>query len=272
MTRFLICLDLDGTLLTKDKRIRRKSKHYIKKLINEGHIVTFSSGRPFRSLQRYYEELNLQVPVICFNGAYVFNPHDASFPSICKRIPYQDIVNLYNNFYGSMLDSAYCEAMNNIYLDVKDPFLFFLYNPGHTKLVVSSINKTLQEDPFTCVFHFKEYTDDIKEKMTKYCLENFKNTRMRFWFHNEYTECYTENVNKATGIKHVADFYNIDYDHIIVFGDAENDIDMLESFKNSFAMKNALDLVKKSAHFITKKDNNHNGVIFELKRFLKKNN
>ena len=57
---------------------------------------------------------------------------------------------------------------------------------------------------------------------------------------------------------------------MLVFGDAENDLEMLTMFKNSFLMKNGLDELKAKVNYVTKKDNNHDGVIFEIKNFIKK--
>ena len=49
---------------------------------------------------------------------------------------------------------------------------------------------------------------------------------------------------------------NISPDQTMVFGDYLNDIEMLEVAKFSFAMKNAHEEVKKTAHFMTESNSN----------------
>ena len=69
--RHLIALDLDGTLLKDDKTISRKTKEVLKKAKDHGHIVMIATGRPFRSSEMYYRELELDTPIVNFNGAFI---------------------------------------------------------------------------------------------------------------------------------------------------------------------------------------------------------
>ena len=68
----------------------------------------------------------------------------------------------------------------------------------------------------------------------------------------------------------MAQYYSIPLKNIITFGDGENDIDMISKANYGFAMKNAADNIKKKAKYITTKDNDNDGVIFELKKILKR--
>ncbi len=57
MDKHLIALDLDGTLLKDDKTISDKTKKVISKAKEQGHVVMIATGRPFRSSEMYYHEL-----------------------------------------------------------------------------------------------------------------------------------------------------------------------------------------------------------------------
>ena len=48
--KYLIALDLDGTLLKDDKTISSKTKEYLKELEKEGHLIVITSGRALRSV------------------------------------------------------------------------------------------------------------------------------------------------------------------------------------------------------------------------------
>ena len=76
-------------------------------------------------------------------------------------------------------------------------------------------------------------------------------------------------ISKASGIKILANNLNVDKDKVFVFGDNYNDIEMISEFKNSFAMANGEEEIKKLATYVTA-DNNHNGVAFGLKKYLPK--
>lgn len=59
---------------------------------------------------------------------------------------------------------------------------------------------------------------------------------------------------KENGIEYIKNKYNLNLDDIVVFGDGRNDIGMFDYAKNSIAMGNARNEIKKRASFITKKD------------------
>ncbi len=70
----LVALDLDGTLLTSDKRLTPRARNAVRGLTERGVHVVVCTGRPPRSALDYAAELELEHPFICFNGAAVFDP------------------------------------------------------------------------------------------------------------------------------------------------------------------------------------------------------
>src|SRR5699024_4832046 len=70
MHKHLICLDLDGTLLTHEKKISPYTKKVLMHLKEMGHEIMISTGRPYRASEPYYRELEMSTPVVNFNGAF----------------------------------------------------------------------------------------------------------------------------------------------------------------------------------------------------------
>lgn len=60
-------------------------------------------------------------------------------------------------------------------------------------------------------------------------------------------------------------------DAVIAFGNGWNDRFVLQNADLSFAMLNAKDVVKKFATKVTERDNNNDGVVFELEKLLTNN-
>ena len=56
MEKYLIALDLDGTLLNSKKEICPDTLKYLHHLDSLGHIIVIATGRPIRSIKRYYDE------------------------------------------------------------------------------------------------------------------------------------------------------------------------------------------------------------------------
>lgn len=111
---YLIALDLDGTLLTSQKTIDRSTAAYLRKL-SKHHVIVLASGRPYRSMIKYYHQLQLTAPMICYNGAFVTSPlennqHKAfEFPKEVVKAIYLDVGDAY-------LDNVMCETNEDIWL------------------------------------------------------------------------------------------------------------------------------------------------------------
>ena len=62
--------------------------------------------------------------------------------------------------------------------------------------------------------------------------------------------------HKWNAIKAVSDFYNINTDMLVAFGDDKNDLEMIKNCGIGVAVKNALDEVKNVAKYICETNNN----------------
>ena len=54
----LIAVDIDGTLLTDDKKISEKNKEVLKKIREAGHKLVIASGRDYSGTTFLAEELD----------------------------------------------------------------------------------------------------------------------------------------------------------------------------------------------------------------------
>ena len=112
-------------------------------------------------------------------------------------------------------------------------------------------------------------SEENREKLKNSIMQIAPQYRLRYWWNCSYAELHFNEVSKAHALKELAKQLNIKEDNVFVFGDADNDIEMLSSFKNSFFMKNGHSTIENFATYKTRKDNNHNGIMWELVRFFK---
>ncbi len=73
MSYRVIALDLDGTLLNSEKQILPESIEAIKKAQQQGIHVLIATGRHHSAILPIYRALSLTSPVICCNGAYLYD-------------------------------------------------------------------------------------------------------------------------------------------------------------------------------------------------------
>ena len=67
----LVALDLDGTLLNEDLSISPRVRQALARAAAAGIRLTLASGRGYPSVRRWIEELGIETPVICYQGAVV---------------------------------------------------------------------------------------------------------------------------------------------------------------------------------------------------------
>ncbi len=74
MTIKMIAVDLDGTLLNGESKLSDFTKDTIKQISKKGHQVVIATGRPYRMAKDFYDQLELETPMINFNGSLTHLP------------------------------------------------------------------------------------------------------------------------------------------------------------------------------------------------------
>ncbi|MCQ2747982.1 MAG: HAD hydrolase family protein [Mycoplasmoidaceae bacterium] len=70
-------------------------------------------------------------------------------------------------------------------------------------------------------------------------------------------------------LRYLSVYYDIPLERCFVFGDNHNDVEMLETAGQSYAMKNGSATAKKAAKHITTHNNHEQGVARELNKIFK---
>lgn len=266
----LIALDLDGTLLTTDKKITNNTKEYLNKLEKEGNLIVLCSGRAPRSVYRYYDFLNLKSPIISYNGSLVIDPKIPSFNKISYKLEKNFLLNLYKEIINKEVVSILAENEDTIFCDKEDDFLFAFFEKANMKIINGPFDKVINCDTFTFVMKLKNENEETKKSLLKSFDKINKDNkyRLRFWRDCPYAEIHIHNISKAATLNLLVERENINKENVFVFGDADNDIEMLSMFKNSFLMINGNPKIRKYATYLTTYDNDHDGIIYELKKFF----
>ena len=269
MKKYLIALDLDGTLLSDWATISLKTKEYLKSLTEEGHTIVIATGRPYRSSQRFYDELELKTPIINYNGGLITNPHDPSFEVCNISIPKEYVIDIFKH-NEHIIKNAFGEVLDDIFLryDTEEIRPLLHYFNG-AKLTVGHFDEILQDDPngFLIVCH-----PGKAQELEDYVAEHYEGKLLaRNWGHhyNFVIELYTPETNKGNGLQYVAEHLGFGCNEVIAFGDAHNDIEMLKCAHLGVAMSNAQERLKVHADDITKYSNEEDGLVHYLTEFFK---
>lgn len=262
---YLIAIDLDGTLIQGFDNYDKLSFELLKEIAKENYVV-IATGRPLRSSKHYYDLLNLNTPIINYNGALVHHPTDKSFKKSMITVNKQDVIKILSD-NKNLIDNIFCEVEDDIFLYRKqDEINSYLHLDGG-ELFVGDFKDTLKDNPNGAIVFSKIGSE---QELEKYLINEYNgNLRIRFWDDSRYvvSEIYNPLTSKANGLKRIIEYYNIPYEKTISIGDGHNDIEMFNITKYSVAMGNSHPELLQHATHITKSVQ-ENGVYHFLKDFF----
>lgn len=270
MKKYLIALDLDGTLLQDWESISETTMNYLKELHKQGHKIVIATGRPFRSTERFYDLLELDTPIINYNGGLVTSKHDKDFTPYSLTIDKEKVIDIFQK-NREFIHNAFGEVGDDIYLlNDTDEIRPLLHYFNGARLFVGEFAETLDFNTNGFIIVANKGDGQYIEQFIK---ENYKEDVLCRNWGNEYRfiiELFTPDTNKGNGLEYVAKYLGFEQEDIIAFGDAHNDIEMIEYAGLGIAMSNAQDSLKDVADLILPYSNKEDGIVKYLQEFFKK--
>ena len=270
MPKYLVACDLDNTLLTSKKKISKKSIKYIKKFVNAGNYFVLCTGRPLAGALEIWQTLSknkIHMPIITSNGGAIYFPPQYNRETIYNTINFNSF-RAFSVRVQHLLVCAEARIDNRVYIENSDLIPIWLKHFSLDTIInEGKFSSVIREAPILANLWVKEESLEEFVNITK---DYEDEMYFRNWglFENGYSfEVLHKNVSKGIAMNFLADMFDCDF--TIAFGDQLNDISMLEVANYGVAMVNARNEVKLKARYITRKDNNHNGVVDFLKNMSK---
>jgi 5-amino-6-(5-phospho-D-ribitylamino)uracil phosphatase len=261
--RHLIAIDVDGTLLDKEAHLSTLTSSVLKERIAKGDVIVLASGRPWRSLRPYYMALGLTGPVICYNGALVFDPAKESFKPLKKLFKKEDIQSISSQMSPQIL-SLMCESETTIYANKEDEYLSHYFPYAGMKKEIGAFPDAIKEDTYTAIFSCLPENDETLRN----AIESHAPLKFRHWRGVPYSEAYYSGVDKGSALLYVMAELGFKQEDVIAFGDSDNDYEMLALAGHPFAMAESKSPLLLANFPHTKKGNDHDGVALALKELL----
>lgn len=261
-----MAIDLDGTTLNNQSILTSNTKKTIQKIIEQGHIVSIATGRPYRTSHQYYNQLNLNTPIVNFNGAWCHNPHDKNWEYTYHKTVDREIALSFlplKRYPVVRLIAA--ETLDRIYVD---RYGEDTYTPLTDVQTVDFSEEALKENPTSVnVFTTDEQTlPYIQEQILDRYGEAIE---VRTWGGpTPSLEIVDAGIQKAMGVEKIAAYYGIPQKDIIAFGDEANDYEMIQYAGHGVVMKNGISRLKEIADDVTSQTNHEDGLARYLAEYF----
>ena len=252
MEKILYVTDLDGTLLNRQDRVSPFSVRTINRLVENGMLFTYATARSLVSASKVTRGLSTRIPVIAYNGAFIFQPSSGEILS-GEKFTGEEIRLVREVLHScgiSPLVYAFIDGVEKVsripmfenegirrYLDMR---------PGDRRFrTVSGENALFEGDIFyfTCIGEKAELQPvyDVFSRDARFrCTIQQELYRPEYW-----REIMPARASKAIAIRKLKDMWGCT--GIVSFGDAVNDIPMFEISDECYAVANAVDELKAAA-------------------------
>lgn len=260
----LLAIDLDDTLLRDDVTIHPDVFKAIEELKERVEVV-ISTGRMYRSAVQYAEELQLNGPVISYNGALVKRAGDGKV--------------LEEHFLQMQLAEEILEfgrikgIYANIYIDDR---LYYLGNAKlgeyYSKISRVSITPLTEEisgfeKPPTKLL-FIDFDPEIIKNLEIELKARYGGETAITRSKPIFLEVVPPGISKGRALRNLVKSLSISREEVVAIGDSPNDRDMIQWAGLGVAMANAYEEIKEVADYVTRATNNEGGVKEVIDRFF----
>ncbi|HUP57954.1 MAG TPA: Cof-type HAD-IIB family hydrolase, partial [Bdellovibrionota bacterium] len=238
----LLLFDLDGTLLTQDRRIAEENREALGRLMRAGVRVGLATGRTLRSAKPYADAIGANGPLILFNGARVWDrarggflfgrdlPRQEAFLALELKRRLPELADAHVNLYvddeiliekrteRSMASEAKDGVPHTVVGDLSD----WLKRRGGDPIKLMLIAGPEQLEIFQAEF----------DKRSSGVCDLIRSER-------EYLELTRKGVNKGSALGEMLALYGIPRSKVVAFGDNLNDVELLRESGLGVAMGNA---------------------------------
>lgn len=261
----LVATDLDGTLLRSDLTLSERTTVALRTASAEGMLVALVTGRPVRWLSRVYDQLGIDIPAVCANGAVVYDPALDEALHVSPMVP-AVLADLCQRLRSTVPEARFAveiEEGRTLRYETAYPLRWDRDDPAVQ--VVDSLAELTSVAAVKLLVRAGERDPDEFTELVAGCLDGLAEAT-----HSSFTglvEISAVGVTKAAGLAWLCERHGVPAAEVVAFGDMPNDLPLLAWAGHAVAVANAHPAVLAAADEVTAA-NDEDGVATYLERLL----
>ncbi|MDG3584199.1 HAD family hydrolase [Galbibacter pacificus] len=258
----LVVTDMDGTLLNSKGEVSTLFFDLFKELREHNIHFVAASGRQYNSITNKLEKIVNDITIIAENGGIAKQGTDELLVTNMPNESIHELITLLRK-----LEDVYVVlcGKKSSYIETENEKFITLFNEYYAAYkVVDDLTKVTNDDFVKiAVYHFDSSEDHIYP-----AVQHYEDTLQVKVSGKNWLDLSHPNANKGYALKLLQTKLGVTKEETMVFGDYNNDLEMLDLAHFSYAMENAHPNVIKAANYKTK-SNDENGVEFILDQLIK---
>ena len=244
----LIALDLDGTLVGEDMHVPPRTRRALQRAMDQGCCVTIATGRGFPPAERFAQELGLNAPLICYQGALIRDHRDGSI-IFSETVPLdlaRELI-VFSQVHQFNVQ-AYMEE-DRAYVDRVDPLMARMADIAQVPVTgVGDLAHWLDRPPLKFLFYVEQREAAPRLVRDLHTQFNGRLQVVQSWHH--LVEVTGPNVSKGAALAKLAACLGTPRSATMAIGDQDNDVSMIAWAGLGVAMGDASPGAKAAADVI----------------------
>ncbi|HBY96234.1 MAG TPA: Cof-type HAD-IIB family hydrolase [Chloroflexi bacterium] len=260
--RWLIALDLDGTLFGDDLVIAPRVRRAIAAAQAAGHLVTLATGRSFATTQPIAADLGLSDPLITYQGAVVRTPGEI----IWQRTLTLEVARRALHFSEARALPTHVYLPEGVFAARRTPetSVYEAMHPGVRIQFVGSLSAFLTVGPIKLLLILDPArTDAVLRELTSHLGSSAAVVRS----HSLFVEVTHPTVSKGQALLALAARAGIPRQRTLGIGDNHNDLPLIAAAGVGVAMGNATATLKALADWVAPSVQ-EDGAAVAIERFI----
>ncbi|MCB9136171.1 MAG: HAD family phosphatase [Anaerolineales bacterium] len=261
----LVAIDLDGTLLDGNGKLPPRGSTLIKAAYGKGIHIIIATTRNYDDVQRICGTLKINDPIICSNGAYIYeNPTGSVWREL--RIPIHIAERI-----CQLADENDWELSTSV-----GETTYFKQRPGQALGLLTENIEVVKRNKDAIVakpHRILCWQPEAMEGIQRLCLDEFPGECRTEVYYKPTGEphslgVFAWNADKGSALEVVLSKMGISQYGVMAIGDNTNDLPMFEFAKYRVAMSNGTEEIKRNASIIAP-SNREEGVAWVFENYVR---
>lgn len=274
LTTRILFTDLDDTLLNTQKTISEKTRDKIIEMLSKGNHFVLASGRAVNSILDVLDVLDIQrsdsagkIYMAAYNGAVIY---DCTARTVIEQydVPISTAQAIFDMALKKGIHiQTYTDT--HIISCAEDKEIAYYKKAIKTPYkVATDLSKELVHPPFKLLAIDIDDRSRLEDLRREIEASEFAKDITCAFSSSRYLEFYNKKAGKGNALRNLCSAVPVHIRNSVAAGDEENDITMLEAATVGVCMVNGSPIVKKYADYITEHDNDHDGMVEIIDKFI----